>query len=68
MSAQSGPAGPSEGLRERKVAQDIREEDASTANSDLDTPQESDDVEKEQKTFGRTPSGTSMFEQWQSGN
>ncbi|PMD36036.1 phosphatidylethanolamine N-methyltransferase [Hyaloscypha variabilis F] len=48
----------SEGLRVRNVPQTIQEEQPSSGSSPLDTPQDGEDLEKEQKTFGRTPSGT----------
>jgi hypothetical protein len=60
MSVQT-PVGGCEGLRERNATQTIREEDSSSGSSGLETPQDGDDVEKEMKTFGRTPSGTSEF-------
>lgn len=61
MSVQSPSQGP-DGLRERNVAHTIREEESSGGSSGLDTPLDGDDVGKEKKTFGRTPSGTSKLE------
>jgi hypothetical protein len=45
-----------EGLRERHVPKD---EEKSNSSSALDTPESEQDGEKEKKTFGRTPDGTS---------
>jgi hypothetical protein len=59
MSAQASPAAWAEGLRERNVTQAIREEESSGSSSGLDTPQDGNEAQKEKKTFGRTPSGTS---------
>jgi hypothetical protein len=64
MSGQPSTIGGPEGLRERFVTQTIYEEGPSSGSSGLVTPQDGDDVEKERKTFGRTPSGTSMFARW----
>jgi hypothetical protein len=64
MNVQPSTIGGPEGLRERNFAQTIREEGLSSGRTGLDTPQDGDDVEKERKTFGRTPSGTSMFVRW----
>jgi len=61
MSVQAPPTA-SEGLRERNVAQTAHEEQPSSGSSAIETPQDDEDVEKEQKTFGRTPSGTSKCE------
>jgi phosphatidylethanolamine N-methyltransferase len=61
MSVQS-PSQGSDGLRERNIAHIIREDESLGGSSGLDTPQDGDDVEKEKKTFGRTPSGTSKLE------
>jgi hypothetical protein len=58
MSAPSSPV--REGLRERHAGQIIREETSSGEASGQHTPQSSEyDAEKEKKTFGRTPDGTS---------
>jgi phosphatidylethanolamine N-methyltransferase len=61
MSLQPSLSRGSVGLRERNVPQTIREELSSGDSSGLNTPETGDDVEKEKKTFGRTPSGTSEF-------
>jgi phosphatidylethanolamine N-methyltransferase len=60
MTIQSNAAPEMEGLRERTV-QALRDEAASGSgySSGQDTPQTENDVEKEKKTFGRTPDGTS---------
>jgi phosphatidylethanolamine N-methyltransferase len=62
MSLQPSPSRGSEGLRERNFPQTIRDEVSSGGSSGLDTPETGDDVEKEKKTFGRTPSGTSELD------
>ena len=64
MSTQAGPAVGAVGLRERNVAHTIREGESSDPSSGLDTPQDGFELEKEQKTFGRTPSGTGEWTRW----
>jgi hypothetical protein len=50
-----------EGLRERNIAHHVNESISSSATSGQVTPKPEEDVEKEKKTFGRTPDGTSQF-------
>ncbi|TVY82468.1 Phosphatidylethanolamine N-methyltransferase, partial [Lachnellula suecica] len=60
MASQSNILPDMDGLRERNV-QSLRNEAASSGSgysSGQDTPQTENDVEKEKKTFGRTPDGT----------
>jgi hypothetical protein len=61
MAEPASPALQSEGLRERHVAQAISEEASPSVSSELGTPQNESEVEKEKKTFGRTPDGTSTL-------
>jgi hypothetical protein len=61
MAEPASPALQSEGLRERHVAQAISEEASPSVSSELGTPQNECEVEKEKKTFGRTPDGTSTL-------
>jgi phosphatidylethanolamine N-methyltransferase len=64
MSAQASLAAGVEGLRERSFAHAVREEESSGGSSGLDTPHEGDEIGKQKKTFGRTPSGTSKSTCW----
>jgi hypothetical protein len=61
MAEPARPALQSEGLRERHVTQAISEEASSSVSSEPATPQNESEVEKEKKTFGRTPDGTSTL-------
>lgn len=54
MSTSHEPPAKADGLRERHVAPDAMVEGAPEGSQELD------DVDKAQKTFGRTPDGTSM--------
>ncbi len=63
MTAQATATEKKEGLRERHVSQAVRESDSSGESVGQATPTEKDEeatVEKEKKTFGRTPDGTGM--------
>lgn len=53
MSTSHEPPAKADGLRERHVAPDVKVEGATEGSQELD------DVDKPQKTFGRTPDGTS---------
>ncbi|RDL31956.1 Phosphatidylethanolamine N-methyltransferase [Venustampulla echinocandica] len=59
MSSRDNAAPGTDGLRERHV-QTTREENANTSSTSSGqcTPRSEGDVEKEKKTFGRTPDGT----------
>jgi hypothetical protein len=61
MSTSITPDSRTEGLRERHVVPTISEESSSGLSSGQDTPQNEQDEEKEKKTFGRTPDGTSEY-------
>jgi hypothetical protein len=62
MSAATSSALPGEGLRERNIAAASKEDGYSPdVSSEDEVLQADDDVEKEKKTFGRTPDGTSEF-------
>jgi hypothetical protein len=58
MSTSHEPPTRAEGLRERHGLSDVKEVSSSTAAGDAAVVE---DVEKEKKTFGRTPDGTSTF-------
>jgi hypothetical protein len=59
MSTAIRPDSKSEALRERYV-QNMRDRESSPgASSGEDTPQVEEELDKEKKTFGRTPNGTS---------
>jgi hypothetical protein len=59
MNFSTNPDSQSGGLRERNVAMPTIESVDSVADSGQTTPADEEDVEREQKTFGRTPDGTS---------
>lgn len=59
MSTSITPDSRPEGLRERHVVPTINEESSSGLSSGQDTPQNEGAEEREKKTFGRTPDGTS---------
>jgi hypothetical protein len=65
MSASTSSALQNDGLRERTVVTAIKEEIyCSTPSSEEEAE---DDVDKEKKTFGRTPDGTGVFPMWSIG-
>jgi hypothetical protein len=59
MSAATSSALQSDGLRVRTFVTGIKEEVYSSTPSSEEEAE--DDVDKEQKTFGRTPDGTGAF-------
>ena len=59
MNPQSDSPAPQSGLRERHGIQPVREENVSGPSNGVNTPQSEPEVEKKQKTFGRTPDGAS---------
>jgi hypothetical protein len=61
MSTSITPDSRTEGLRERHAVSAIIDRSSSGVSSGQDTPQNEDEAEKEMKTFGRTPDGTSTF-------
>ena len=57
MISQDNSPIPQSGLRERPGIHSVREENVSGPSNGVNTPQSEPEVEKEQKTFGRTPDG-----------
>jgi phosphatidylethanolamine N-methyltransferase len=62
MSTATSSSTPKDGLRERTVLSAFQEPASSVEGSGQDTPQTEDEADKEKKTFGRTPDGTSELE------